>query len=235
MDVLDVHFYPQNNIYEAGKPNDPAVMEKTRSGNPRHVGSHMERSFLMGRETNHVIRLLPMLREWIAENNPGMQVALGEYAFGGEKDISGGIAQVELLGIYAREKLDLAFYWFFPTANSPQYFAYKLYRNPDGQHTLFGDRYLPTTCDHADDVSIHAAKDAKTGRPTLMLVNKRSGKDARVKLTFKRGLPPQDFIAYEYGEPDPFCIGQLPAQHAEGQEITIELSAMSVKRFDLVP
>jgi len=235
VDILDVHFYPQNNIYEGGKPNDPATMEKRVQETRVMWDPTWKDPSWMGRETDKVIRLIPLLHDWINEANPGMQLALGEYAFGGEKDVSGGIAQIELLGVFAREKLDLAFYWFFPAPNSPQYFAYKLFRNPDGKHTAFGEKYLPVSGDHGEDVSIHAAKDSTTGRISFILVNKRVAKDAKVKLTFKRDVKAQDCIAYEFSGVDRFCIGQLPPQHVEGREVTVELPAMSAKRFDVMP
>lgn len=66
-----------------------------------------------------------LMQAWIAEDNPGMQTSLGEYNFGGGKDVSGGVAQTEALSIFAREGLDYAFLWLFPEKNNPQYFAFK--------------------------------------------------------------------------------------------------------------
>ena len=84
------------------------------------------------------------MKKWIDECNPGLELSLGEYNFGGERDASGGVAQAELLGIFAREGVAHAYFWFFPEVNSSPYFAFKMFRNPDGRHTAFGDHYLPS-------------------------------------------------------------------------------------------
>ena len=75
-------------------------------------------------ETGKVIQLLRLMRRWMDECYPGLQLAIGEYSFGGEKDVSGGVAQAELRGVFAREGLDYGCYWFFPQVNSSPYFAF---------------------------------------------------------------------------------------------------------------
>jgi len=79
-----------------------------------------------------------MFKQWVDECYPGTKLALGEYNWGGEKDVSGGIAEAELLGIFAREGLDRAYLWFSPAPNGPLWFAFKMYRNPDGKFSAFG-------------------------------------------------------------------------------------------------
>jgi hypothetical protein len=175
------------------------------------------------------------MKSWVAECNPGMDVALGEYNFGGDSDVSGGVAQAELLGIFGREGLDYAFYWFFPPMNSSPYFAYKMFRNPDGEHTAFGDRYLPSTVGSPEDVSVHAARDSKTGRLTFVLVNKRAAKGARIALRLSKPVPRQPLVIYEYSAADKNSIGGWPEGTAEGDMIRVSLPAMSVLRFDLKP
>jgi len=175
------------------------------------------------------------MREWVAECYPGLKTAIGEYNFGGDEDTSGGIAQAELLGIFAREGLDHALYWFAPAPNSPSYFAFKMFRNPDGQNTAFGDRYLPVTASAPFDVSVHAARDTKSGRLTFVLVNKRVAKDARVTLKLSKRVPEQEAVFYEYSGADRFAIGQLPARKLGGDSLVVPLPAFSVVRFDLKP
>jgi hypothetical protein len=239
IDVLDVHFYPQNGLYEGGKRGDPKTQE-TRAQETRVLwdpsfDDHTWMAHNKECETPGVVQLIPLMKRWIAECCPGMGLALGEYNFGGENDLSGGIAQAELLGVFARERVDYAFYWFAPPMNSSTWFAFKLWRNPDGKHSAFGDRLLPSTVSAPTDVSLFAGKDAKSGKLSLVLVNKRAGKSARVALTLPRALPAQDVVAYEYSGADPGCIGQLPPRHVVGERIGIDLPAMSALRLDLQP
>lgn len=234
-DILDFHFYPQTGIYMAGTPNDPRVMEARVQETRVMWDPTWKDPSWMGAETGKVIQLIRLMKSWVAECNPGMDVALGEYNFGGDSDVSGGVAQAELLGIFGREGLDYAFYWFFPPMNSSPYFAYKMFRNPDGEHTAFGDRYLPSTVGSPEDVSVHAARDSKTGRLTFVLVNKRAAKGARIALRLSKPVPRQPLVIYEYSAADKNSIGGWPEGTAEGDMIRVSLPAMSVLRFDLKP
>ncbi|KPK63332.1 MAG: hypothetical protein AMK73_05225 [Planctomycetes bacterium SM23_32] len=235
VDILDVHFYPQTGIYMAGTPNAPDVMEgRVQETRVMWDPTWRDPSW-MGAETDNVLKVIRLMKEWIADCNPGLELALGEYNFGGDRDVSGGVAQAELLGVFAREGLDYAFYWFFPAMNSPQYFAFKMFRNPDGRHTAFGDVYLPSEVSAPSDVSVHAARDSATGRLTFVLVNKRAAKPARVTLKLSRPVPAQDVTVYEYSAADKACIGKLPPRQVQGENLTVDLPAMSVLRFDLAP
>jgi len=234
-DILDVHFYPQTGIYMSGTPGDPKVMEaRVQETRVLWDPSWKDPSW-MGAETGKVIRLVRLMKEWIAECNPGMQLAIGEYNFGGERDVSGGVAQAELLGVFAREGVAFAYLWLFPHVNSPQYFAFKMFRNPDGKHTEFGDRYLGVSVSAPDDVSVHAARDSASGRLTFILVNKRAAKGAKVKLNLNRRLPEQKVVLYEYSAADRFCIGRQPERTVGGNAIVVDLPPMSVVRFDAKP
>jgi hypothetical protein len=235
VDVLDWHFYPQTGIYMGGKPHDPKVMEG-RVQETRVLWDPTWRDpTWMGKETGKVIKLLRLMKEWVGECNPGLQTSLGEYSFGGEEDLSGGIAQAEILGIFAREGLDYAFYWYFPPVNRSPYFAFKMFRNPDGKFTAFGDRYLPSTCSAPEDVSVHAAKDAKSGKLTFVLIHKRVTKGAKVTLKLSAPVPEQEVTFYEYGSADRLCIGQLPARKIGGDKIEVSVPPFSVVRFDVKP
>ena len=234
-DILDWHFYPQTGIYMAGRANDPKTMQHRVEETRVLWDPTWKDPSWMGTETDKVIRLIPRMKEWIAECYPGTKTAIGEYSFGGDGDISGGIAQAEVLGIFAREGLDYAFYWFAPAVNSPGYFAFKMFRNPDGKHTAFGDRLLAAKVSRPNDVSVFAAKDSKTGRCTFVLINKRLRTDATVSLDLGRAIPQQDVTFYEYAPCDRFAIGRLPARRIGGRKIDLALPAFSIVRFDVKP
>ncbi len=231
VDILDFHFYPQANV--DGKPHDPAVMEKRVQETRVMWDPTFKDSSWMGSETGKVLRVIPLMRDWIAEANPGMKLAIGEYDFKGQDDASGGVTQAELLGVFAREKLDFGFYWFAPNKGTPIYFGFRMFRNPDGRHTAFGDTYLNATVSAPEDVSVHAAKDSKTGMLTLILINKRGTKPAKVVLNLKNALPEQSVPVYEYNDTAPKSIQVDPDLAVKGGKIEIELAPMSVKRFDV--
>ena len=231
VDILDFHFYPQANV--DGKAHDPAVMENRVQETRVMWDPNFKDPSWMGSETGKVLRIIPLMRDWVAESNPGMKLAIGEYDFKGQDDASGGVAQAELLGVFARERLDFGFYWFAPNKDTPIYFGFRMFRNPDGKHTAFGDSYLPAVVSAPDDVSVHAAKDSKTGMLTLILINKRGKQPAKVALKFKNALPEQSVPVYEYSDSDAKGIKVLPEVAVKGEQLEIELSPMSVKRIDL--
>ena len=79
---------------------------------------------------------------------------------------AGPIAQAEVLGIFARERVDYAYFW--AGLGGVQRFAFTLYRNPDGHGKGFGDRYLASRSDAPDRLGSFAARRADgalDGRP----------------------------------------------------------------------
>ena len=231
LDILDFHFYPQANV--DGKAHDPAAMEKRVQETRTMWDPNFKDSSWMGSNTNGILRIVPLMREWIGECYPGTKTAIGEYDFKGQQDASGGVAEAELLGIFAREKLDFAFYWFAPEKDTPIYFGFRMFRNPDGKHTAFGETYLPAINSAPEDVSIHAARDTAGRKLTLILINKRGAKPAKLTLKFKTALPDQEATVYEYSDADPKQIKSLPAIKIGGNTIEMDLAPMSVRRIDV--
>ena len=50
----------------------------------------------------------------------------------------------EALGRFGQQGLDAAFYWTYPPENSPAFWAFRAYRNYDGQGAHFLDQSVPT-------------------------------------------------------------------------------------------
>jgi hypothetical protein len=123
--------------------------------------------------------LLRRVREWVAKHNPGMEVCVGEYNFGGGDNLSGALAQADVFGILARERADLAFIWTHPEGT--QELAWKLFRNYDGAGGRFGDRFVPTES-QSTDLGVYAARRSKDGATTIVVVNKSLGGPCAVKL-----------------------------------------------------
>jgi hypothetical protein len=172
VDVFDFHWYPQAQVKGRGpylgKGMDPALnalrLRTTRDlWDPRYT----QESWIAA--GTKVVELLPRVRKWVAKHNPGMEVCLGEYNFGGGDNITGGLAQAEVFGILAREGLDLAFLWHTPEGT--QELAWRLFRSYDGKGGKFGDRLVSTISGHAD-LSVFAALRSADGAVTMALINK---------------------------------------------------------------
>jgi hypothetical protein len=74
------------------------------------------------------------------------------------------------LGIFGREGVDLALLWDPPAADEPGAFAFRVYRNYDGQGGRFGETSLPVQ-GATEEVSLFAARRAADGAMTVVLVN----------------------------------------------------------------
>lgn len=167
LDVLDVHFYPQGKGTYAGQTDAATNALRLRSTRALWDASYQDESWIAA-----PVQLLPRLRRWVRQNYPGTRIGLTEWNWGAENTLNGGLAAAEVLGILGREQIDLACYWTCPPINSPTFLAYKMYRNPDGTGHGFGDVALPARSDTPDTVSCYAAREARTGTLTLMLINK---------------------------------------------------------------
>ena len=188
LDVLDVHVYPQGQadgqgVY-GGRSHSPAMRAlRLRSTRALWDPSYKDESWI-----NEPVELIPRLRRWVAERNPGTRLSLGEYSWGGDDDPSGAIAQAEVLGILARERVDYAFFW--AGLGGVQRFAFALYRNADGEGRGFGEDYLPTESDDPNRLGAFAARRAD-GALTVVLVNKDLDRAAEVRVDHGRERDPE--------------------------------------------
>ena len=118
LDLLDVHYYPQSDDIGIGVKGgvDPRTAA-TRVRSPRALWdpSYADESWI-----KDPVRLLPRLREWIDQYYPGIGIQIGEWNYGAEEDMSGGLATAETLGRFADNGVAAAFYWTFPQPESPR-------------------------------------------------------------------------------------------------------------------
>jgi hypothetical protein len=132
-----VHFYSmaQGVGIGTGGQTDPASAAlRIRSTRSLWDPDYLDESWI-----NDRMRVLPLLKEWIAKNHPGLGVSIGEWNFGGESHMSGGLAVAEALGRFGTEGLTSAYYWTSPAENSPAFWAFRAFRNFDGKGGHFLD------------------------------------------------------------------------------------------------
>lgn len=164
LDVLDVHFYPQGaNVYGAAADPETAAL-RVRSTRSLWDPSYRDESWI-----GEAIELIPRLKRWIAENDPGLKLSIGEYNFGGEQHASGALAEAEALGRFGSEGVDYAFYWTSPPHDSPAYWAFRAYRNFDGQGGHFLEQSLAAR--GTATVSLFASRDATSKHLVLVVLN----------------------------------------------------------------
>ena len=113
------------------------------------------------------------MKNKIAAAYPGTQLAFTEYNYGAGHDISGGIAQADVLGIFGREGVFAASQW--PLYNNEAFVggAFMMYRNFDGHKGAFGDTSVDAVTGNVPDTSIYASLNSTNpGRMVLVAINK---------------------------------------------------------------
>jgi hypothetical protein len=243
LDVLDTHWYPAISTRGGEITNDFAAQDSAtvwaRVQAPRSLwdATFDEQSWVSG-VTNGPVRLIPRLKAQIAAHYPGTKIAFSEYYYGRGGDISGGIAQADVLGIFGREGVFAAMLW--PQVNvwAPPwrgdgsrayaylFGAFKMYRNYDGAGGRFGDVGLSVTNSNMINSSVYASQDS-SGRFVVVAINKTTTPKL-ARFVFSGITTVTGIAAYTMrdGQPNPVRESDpaVPAQN----EFTYTLPAMSV-------
>jgi hypothetical protein len=182
LDYFDLHYYPQANgvaLTTAGNTATQALrLRSTRSlWDPNYVDESWIATTDSATPVNGIgvmnaVQLLPRMRAWVNAHYPGTKLAISEYNWGGLEHINGALAQAEVLGIFGREGLDLATLWAPPKPNQPGAFAFRIYRNYDGNGSMFGDTSVQANSANPNDLSIFAATRTSDDSLTLVIINK---------------------------------------------------------------
>ncbi|MFZ4509083.1 MAG: glycoside hydrolase family 44 protein [Fimbriimonas sp.] len=177
VDVLDIHWYPEAKgggkriAFEVGD----AATAAARIQAPRSLWdpTYVEDSWIEDTLGNKPIMLLPRVQKQIAANYPGTKFAITEYNYGAGKEVSGLLAQADVLGIFGRERLFAANAFIIAPTDIAHMAAFRAYRNFDGKGAKFGDLGLRATGGKPEATSLYAAVDSKNpGRLTLVAINK---------------------------------------------------------------
>jgi Glycoside hydrolase family 44 len=173
IDVFDFHWYPQGQVkgqgVYLGRGADTGLNAlRLRSTRDLWDAKYEPESWIAS-DKNAPTAVIPRIQKWIARHNPGMELCIGEYNFGGSDNITGGLAQAECFGLFACHRIDLAFIWQSPEGT--QELAWQLFRGYDGNKGRFGEEYLHSVSGHAE-LSVFAAKRKSDGAVTIAVLNK---------------------------------------------------------------
>jgi hypothetical protein len=179
LDVFDLHFYPAADGVYSGGLTDPAGADlRVRSTRALWDPTYVDESWI--KET---LRLIPRMKDWVNENYPGRKLVIGEWSFGADGHISGGVATAEALGRFGQQGLDAAFQWGDLMPGTATYWAFRAFRNFDGQGGRFQDVSVPTK--EIEGVSLFASRDHAKTRLVLVLVNRAQGLEVTANIALK--------------------------------------------------
>jgi hypothetical protein len=168
LDILDVHFYPMAEgmgLGPEGRTDPASAALRLRSTRSLWDSTYRDESWI-----NERMQVLPLLRQWVAENYPGLGISIGEWDFGAEGHMSGGLATAEALGRFGTEGVTSAYRWGSPAERTPGFWAFRAFRNYDGAGGRFQDWSLPVKGD-GTLVSLFASRDDAQRRLVAVLLN----------------------------------------------------------------
>jgi hypothetical protein len=198
LDVLDLHWY--SNAIGDGKlivfepPPYSRANAKARMQAPRTLWDpdYLEDSWIATYHSDH-LPLLPEVWESINTYYSGTKLSFTEYAYGAENHFSGGIATADVLGIFGKYGVYIATY--YPVFGDNNYLdtAFKMYRNYDGNNSMFGDMNVLASMSNKVDSSIYASVSTIDANALhLIVINKNF--DNAINGTFNI-TSPQNFIS----------------------------------------
>lgn len=239
VDVLDLHWYPEaqggGQRITNGNSAHPSTAEiEARVQAPRSLWdpSYIEHSWITD-VTEKPIQLLPWLKQKIATHYPDTKLSFSEYYYGGSKDISGGIAQADVLGIFGREGVFAATLW--PMSDESTSFIYgglDMFLNYDGKGHRVGDLSLNAQTTDAVRTSVYAmGRNTNSNELTIVAINKTNA-PLSISTDILHGGAYTSAHAYTLTSASPTPVtGTTPT--LQGGRLTTTLPALSVTTFIL--
>ena len=229
LDYVDVHYYPQAN----GVSLSPAGSSTVQALRLRSTRSLWDPAYADESWIGQPVYLIPRMKQWVTNDYTGTRLAITEYNWGALDHINGALAQADVLGIFGREGLDLATLWGPPdTTNAPGLFAFRMYRNYDGQGSAFGEISVRATSADQGKLAIYAARRSQDGALTLMAINK-TGQALTSTLTLTNFQPAAIAQVYRFSAANLATIVHEPSQGVTVDGFTAVLPANSITLFIL--
>jgi len=189
LDYFTLHCYPQEGDVSGDDVSTTTALLRNQCTRVFWDTNYVDPSWIGQQPTNTIIMLIPRMKGWVASYYPGTKIGVTEYNWGAEADINGATAQADILGIFGWQSLDLATRWEVPDTGTPTYNAMKMYRNYDGNKSVFGDTSVSDgVSTNVDLVSSFAAVRSSDGALTVMVINKQLTASATATLTLTNFL-----------------------------------------------
>jgi len=181
LDYFDEHYYP---LGQDGQ-TDATTLESTRSlWDPTYVEKDWYGKY------NGAINLIPSFHAWVDKDYPNTKISISEYGWGDMTKLVPTLAETDVLGIFGRERVDLACLFGPPKASDVGANAFRLYRNYDGQGAAFGDVGVRSLSADQGKLAIYGAQRSADHVLTLVVINKTQGPlTSRVSLSGFRAAP----------------------------------------------
>jgi hypothetical protein len=234
LDYLDEHYYPASTLGALANTNEPGSPElqaqRLRSTRSLWDATYSDESWIG--QYNPPIQLIPYFKSLIAAHYPGTRLAISEYNWGALQSINGALAQADVLGIFGREGVDLATLWGPPGTSDAVAYAFRIYRNYDGQGSGYGETWVRSTSGGADNsgqdaLALYGAQRTSDGALTLVVVNKTAS-DLTSSLTLASFTPAGAVQVWSYAPANLTAVVRQANRAATGASFTVTFPASSI-------
>lgn len=187
LDVLDLHFISdaKSVVLEPiiGSSSTFANEERVQAVRALWDGNYTENSSNAILYKQHT-PIIPMVQASIRMYYPGTKLSFSEYNFGGGDNISGGIAQADVLGVFGEQDVYMA--CLLPDSENFDYqkAGINLYTNYDGNGASYGNIAVYT--DNGGDTmsSVYASvEDGDDSALRIVLINKNESTEKSAAVT----------------------------------------------------
>jgi hypothetical protein len=202
LDYFDEHYYPFNQDGE----NDDIRLQASRSlWDPTYV----EKNWIG--KWRGAINLIPNFHKWVDAEYPGTKVSISEYGWLDQKTFIGALGEIDVLGIFGRERVDLACMFGPAKVTEPGANAFRMYRDYDGKGGQFGDVAVRSASDDQTRLAVYAAERSSDHALTILVINK-SQAELTSRLTLSNTDAARSAKAFRYSNQNPKSIVALPDQ-----------------------
>jgi len=239
VDVVDLHWYPEargGGVRVTENDSSPAVVA-ARIQAPRSLwdASYVETSWISQDARAGAIRLIPWMKEKIAAHYPGTRLAFTEYNYGGGRDVSGALAQADVLGIFGREDVFAGAAWASDPDQVYLHAGFYAFVNHDGIGGRFGDTSVAAATSNHEATSVYASVDeGRDDRVVIVAINKSTGAtNAEMSISHPRALA--SGRSFQITSASPALVGGPALSPAAPNLFRIRLPARSVTTIVLGP
>lgn len=187
LDVLDLHWYPENDENQGWGLRDDDTSRAVSIDRMQRPRALWDSSYVEPTWIGHwfsPVSLLPNLQTYISRYYPGTRIALTEYAWFADRHISGGIAQADFFGVAGKYGLYMANRWYDILGWARA--AYLLYRDYDGAGGAWGDVSVRAQTGNIRSLPAYASfSAADSAKLHLMLINRNYDSTAAVTISIQ--------------------------------------------------
>jgi hypothetical protein len=240
LDVLDLHRYSDENV--SGTGPDQSITSQTdfsdkatdmdRVQAPRVLWdpTYVENSWVQQYDSQF-LPWIPNIMASINARYPGTKLSFTEYSYGGESDISGGLAQADVLGIYGKFGVYLGCVWILHSSPAPVFTAaaFNLYLDYDGKGGRFGATSVSETDSDTVNTSAYASVDS-AGALHVVVLNKSFTQAADLNLQIAGPTAYSVASVYAFDASGPSITARAPAS-LSGNQATYSLPPLTAAHF----